>query len=505
MTNEKVAEGLANEICSYINIRRDKKEEDFLKTKPKKNKQGVITNGAINNRLIAILKGIGSISDTVIKIDKSKKDKVQTALDFQRERYEALQSLTTGEIVDEAIITLRQEYQEFVIKNNTEHDAVTWLNTWCEKAKDISFATHVGKLTHSSSKSSSILDTSSEVRVGYLTTNSLIDIKIDTASSNAASLPVADILKLSVNDISILDCLKSGNKSVFNYITDNKGLVEKWSDQLKQAYDSRQKQSYFLSKQIYFPTSENDYHLLLPLTSSSLVHAVHLEHKKYFEDSERLEAREQKNKLKYSAFEFRTYPNKAYIHVTGSNHSNASSLNGKRGGRIALMAAMPPQWQSKPISYINSHSIFEKALAYELKQPITELRNYLQLIKNKALSISEPKRNAAVKSKLQAISDQLFDHLGLVNQSEKEGWTINSQLLIEQQLMFEPWREDETARLVKNNKQWQKKLSQDYGRWLNGQLNKNKKLNPTAVHAGLWADCFALELREIVATQEVTI
>lgn len=116
------------------------------------------------------------------------------------------------------MINLKQELFEFVIKNSKDHEPVEWLNNWAQKAKDISFATHVGKLTHSSSKSSSIFDTTTDIDNRYLSTNTLKSLAIDTASSNAASLPVADVLNLSVADVSLLDRIKEGDGSFLGYL-----------------------------------------------------------------------------------------------------------------------------------------------------------------------------------------------------------------------------------------------------------------------------------------------
>jgi len=503
--NEEHAQLLADEIVVYIYGRRDKKEEDFLKSKLKKNKKGEITNGAINDRLLSIVNMSGKDKAEISKIGKSKKTKEQTSLSFQRDKYNSLLQFIDEQVVDTKLLDLKSEYHEFSLNNDKEHNVVTWLTQWAVKAKDISFATHVGKLTHSSSKSTSILDTTKEKNDCYLTTNSLSDIEVDTASSNAASLPIADILQLEVDGISVLDCLKNGDKSVFKKLTENEDLIDEWCGQLKQAYDSTEKQSYFLSKQIYFPTEDNSYHLLLPLTSSSLVHKLFLEHKNYFEDEQKI-AREKKSNKKYSPTITCTYPNKAYLHVTGSNPSNASSLNGKRGGRIALLPSIPPQWQSNFHFHINKSSVFGKSLGFELSHEIDDLRKYLLLIKNKSLSISEPKRNAAVISKLQAISNSFFDYVEQVNNSmPNTRWSCDSNLPIEQQLMFEPWREDGAAIAVKKNKQWEQVLSQSYGCWLNRQLKQKNKLSLTATHEALWADSFSIELREYIAIQEVSV
>ncbi len=505
MINEDVSKTLSGGIIEYINNRRDKKEEVFLKDKPKKNKQGIITNGAINARLLVIIKTLSQNKTEIASLDKSKKTKEQTALVFQQNKYKQLLSFVDEDVINSQLLDIKSEYQEFLLKNGSEHEPTFWLTQWSIKAKDISFATHVGKLTHSSSKSSSILDVTVEKNESYLTTNSLHRVEIDTASSNAASLPIADILKITASDISILDCLKNNDYSLFDNLTNDKSLISGWCEQLKQAYDSSKKQSYFLSKQTYFPIEDNKYHLLLPLTSSSLVHELHLEHKKYWDEDQEL-AREQKYKKQYSVTATCTYPNKAYLHVTGSNHSNASSLNGKRGGRISLLPTMPPQWQSNFPSYDNKDEMFDKALAFELKSVLDDLRLYLLLIKNKELSISDPKRNATVINKLQAISNHFFNYIEAINSNTaNSNWTCESNLPIEQQLLFEPCRKDEIAIAIKVNKQWMKTLSRSYGRWLSKQLKQKNKLTLSSIHEALWADVFLIELREFIATQEVTL
>jgi CRISPR-associated protein Csy1 len=507
MINEEITEQLSKKIIGYIYSRRDKKEEEFLKAKAKKNKQGEITNGAINIQLLNIVKKLSDDTKTITIIEKAKKTREQTALAFQQDKYKQLMALIADDVIDGRLHTIKTKYQDFVLANNNEHAPVTWLNQWVVKAKDISFATHVGKLTHSSSKSSSILDTTVEINNSYLTTNSLDSLEVDTAATNAASLPIADVLKLTVNGISVLDCLKQGDKSLFQKLTNDDALIDEWGNQLKQAYDSTQKQSYFLSKQIYFPTQKGQYHLLLPLASSSLIHVLHLEHKNYWED-EQVIARKQKSAKMYSPAITCTYPNKALLSITSNikAHSNVSPLNKERLGKVSLLSATPPQWRSRLASYIERATVFDKALAFELREEINELKNYLLLIKNKSLSISEPKRNAAVMNKLQTISSQLFNYVETINNNETMvGWTIESKLSIEQQLMFEPWREDEAVKALKINNQWQKTLSKTYGRWLNQQLTQKSHLTPTTIHAALWADCFLLELREMVATQEVAL
>ncbi|WP_168195190.1 type I-F CRISPR-associated protein Csy1 [Shewanella sp. SNU WT4] len=508
LSEQDISSALADKFIVYLAERRDSKEEAFLKSKIKRNKQGKVTNGAIVECVIIQLEKVlpaDKVKTLKAEIKKLKKSKEQTALEFQRKKLEDLLKWSGEVLTDPLLINLKQELFDFVIKNSKDHEPVEWLNNWAQKAKDISFATHVGKLTHSSSKSSSIFDATTDINNKYLSTNTLKSLAIDTASSNAASLPVADVLNLSVAGVSLLDRIKEGDGSFFSLFTENQSLIDNWLNQFKQAFDSSSKQSYFLSKQVYFPIANDEYHLLLPLISSSLAHELHLEHKKRWDEPFKT-AFEQKGNKKYSDQVVATYPNKASLHVTGSNHSNASSLNGKRGGRISLMAALPPQWNAKLPSYSEHQSIFSRSLAYELWDEISELSSYLLLLKNKELSVSEPKRNAAILAKLSAINGQFFNFIEAVNNSESDiGWTLTSKLDIEYQVLFEPWRDDEAALDLKKNNDWQNKISQDFGRWLNQQLNKNKQLKLTPIQAALWADCFLLDLKEFFAIKEVEL
>lgn len=497
-----IQQAIAKDIKDYLSSRRDQKEEELLKSKPQKSK-GVVSKGIII-RLIDITKRLHVNKEVITEIEKAKKNKEQTNLEFQRQKYQALLDLLDSDVFDNELNELKTEYNQFILNLNEQYEPANWLDVWVDKAKDISFATHVSKLTHSSSKGTSILDKSESRDNCYLTTNSLIDVKIDTASSNAASLPIADILKISREGYSVLDCLKSGSTQLFGIFTSNKEQIERWTTALTQAYDSEIKQSYFLLKQVYFPNENGEYHLLLPLTSSSLAQELHLEQRRLFEE-EHTVAKEQRKNSKYSPVPVVSYPNKARINITGSNHSNASAFNGSRGGKIILLSAQPPQWQDQPTHYRDKTTIFDRQLAFRLAPEISELKIYLQLLRNKELSDSAPVRRAVITRKFQDISSALFDIVLFTNQQERTNWTQESKLSIPYQLLFEPWRNDEVAEAEKLTNQWQDELCKDFAYWLNNQLNYKNKLNLSLVQSELWLKLFAQELSKFIAVQEVSL
>lgn len=144
MISKQVSQVLAKKIEVYLAARKDKKHEDYLKSKPQ-TKKGITSKG-INTRLIIIAKRLVNDDEAVRLIEKSKKGKEQTPLSFQLQKYQDLLSLV-DDAMDNELSELKTEYQQFLNDLEQQHQVVNWLDEWAEKAKDISFATHVAKLT----------------------------------------------------------------------------------------------------------------------------------------------------------------------------------------------------------------------------------------------------------------------------------------------------------------------------------------------------------------------
>lgn len=434
----------------------------------------------------------------------SKKEKIEFGKTISNELVILLQRYDVLHDIIESYQNLIVEIKDIESWNKYEQ----WIDWALYYGEDSYLATHISKLGHSSSKGSSVdvrfHDSCKKYNSKYLTTDT--PLSLDTAYPDNKYSSISKLYTSVCEGKYIGDLLREDGRKYLSSFTSNNSRLEFWKSKFSTNIVSKNKRSYFLSKQTYYPIDDGHYHLLLPLKSSSLIHALHLEHKKYWDDEERETARKQKSAKKYSSVETISYPNKAYLHVTGSNHSNASSLNGQRGGRISLLPTMPPQWRSSRASYVKRTSVFDKTLSYVLTDDINDLKKYLLLLKNKKLSMSKPVRDAAVMRKLQTISEHFFDYTQSINMREsEEGWTCNSQLPTEQQLLLEPWRDDEIAKKVKINKEWQERLSKSYGKWLNNQLKKKSALALKPIHTELWGQYFLNDLREFVATQEAVL
>ncbi|MBC8211510.1 MAG: type I-F CRISPR-associated protein Csy1 [Gammaproteobacteria bacterium] len=489
---------MAQEISRYISERRDKKELALLKEKPNK---GI---GGINIRLTKAAETFFGKSHEPLKILISKKkDKAQSALEFQQSKYQALLFLLGEHQIDNLVLDITQEYRETLHIINQEHVPTAWLNQWAVKASDISFATHVAKLTHSSSKGSSIFDKTTSSNHAYLTTNMLKWLETDTATANAASAPAGEILTLQINDKSLLDYVKEDDRTAFEHLTDNKEYIENWISCFKQAYDSDHKTSHFLSKQVYYPIENQQYHLLLPLVSSTMAHALFLKFRELSNEGHK-SIREQKSKKKFDEKIATSYSNKATLTLTRSvkAHSNISSLNKDRFGELTLLPCSPPKWQSNEKLSLNQTNLFNRQLSFKLKDEVKDLQRLLLVIKSKGIGSKKPEMHQAIVGYVSDIAQAFFVEIikfSLLN--NEKGWTQKSSLTLPQQLLLEPGRDDEEAIQERNKKQWLSEVSDDFAEWLNRQL-KHKQLNLTLTQQRLWKDVFSPQLREFIATQE---
>jgi len=490
---------MAQEIIRYISERRDKKELALLKEKPNKGK------GGINARLIKVAEEfLGKSHEPLKTLISKKNDKTQTALEFQQSKYQGLLLLLDEHQIDNLVFDITQEYRETLKNIDQEHVPTTWLNQWAAKASDISFATHVAKLTHSSNKGSSILDKTTSSNNAYLTTNMLKRLEIDTATANAASAPAGEILTLQANDKSLLDFVKENDRTVFEHMTDNHEHIDNWISCFKQAYDSDYKTSHFLSKQVYYPIDNQQYHLLLPLVSSSMAHALFLKFRE-LSNEENKAIREQKSKKKFDEKVAVSYSNKATLTLTRSAkaHSNISSLNKDRFGELTLLPSSPPKWQSTQQLSLKQTSLFNRQMSFKLQEETQDLQSLLLIIKSKGVGSKKPAMQQAIVGYVNDVAQAFFvEVMKFSLLSNEKGWTQKSSLPLTQQLLLEPCRDDEEAAQEINRKQWPDEVADDFAEWLNTQL-KHKQLNLTPIQQRLWKDIFSPQLREFIATQEV--
>ena len=358
--------------------------------------------------------------------------------------------------------------------------------------------THIAKLTHSSTKASNIdakaFDKNSSKTL-IVTVNCSKEIKKDFAYSTAAYAQIAEFLHLIGKEICI-------NPTALKPYAQDGTQLQLWQEQFSLVFNEKTKSSHILAKQVYFPlTSATDYHLLTPLISSSLAQVIY---DRIWEarrkDTPVNKARAEKT---FSSEVVSLFHRTAVLKATQTNHQNVSNLNGKRSGQLILLPAIPPQWQAQTKPPTHLKTLFNKQLAAQAREPLTELKDLLLAIKANKLSVNL-QRKQLIREHITDIADVVFDYAAQIQGLKQHGWSQASQLPTHQQYWLDPLRSDDDFQTAKTTLDWSSDVVIDFSKWINRQI-KHKQLTLGVAHEKQWQKLFTPLLREFNALAEADI
>jgi CRISPR-associated protein Csy1 len=430
---------------------------------------------------------------------KSKKEKSQRAIDFQRQKRQAVFALEQKpEDLDST--KLNQDYAKKCADLANKYAANTWISKAAQDAVSVSFATHVAKLTHSKIDSPSFYDSVSSARTDILTTASLTDKVIDGAVAGNQFAPIFQFLELELKGNKLAAEFASDSNKTLETFTQTSEELALWNASFKKVLSGEKPSSHALAKQIYFPVDIKNinnpkaYNLLCQMKSSSLAQAVY---ENVFDEQQK-ETKELRKKSKYSELPVLSFINNARLSVTASNHSNASQLNGTRGGKLHLFSTQPPTWQSQLKPPLYKKSLFDAFSHPSVNVDIDYLRDYLLRFERIELSIKNPQRLKWIEKWLANIIDELLNYAATI-QTPSPGWSNseNSKLKPEHQYFLDPYRDDENFQNARKSSNWQSVVGNDFSRWLNRRLvGKDKKFTPQPEHTRLWATLLEQPIRD---------
>ena len=430
---------------------------------------------------------------------KNKKSKEQTDIQFQRHKalkIIRLRQKPEGMDFVKSIKEYRSKFQEI----SNKYEPKKWLSENSKKAGSVSFATHVSKLTHSKIDSPSLYDKVNVKSPCLLTTSCLNKKIIDGAVSGNQFAPIFQFLELEFKGEKLATQFSNRDNLILECFSEDKEELSQWNTGFNLALSAKGKSSHALAKQIYFPINKDDrlqkntYHLLCHLKSSSLAHAIY---ENIFDESQK-EPKEQKGKHKFSTIETVSFIEKAKLSVTASNHSNASQLNGKRGGKIFLFSTQPPTWQSQLKAPIYKKSLFDYFGNSHITEEVNYLREFLLRFENIGLSIKDPKRYKHLERWVNRLIDEVLFYTSSI-QAMPAGWSMAKEIKLksEHQYFLDPYRDDKDFQNKREATDWQSVICNDFAQWLNQKLKgKDKQFTPQAEHTRLWKNIFETPLRE---------
>ncbi|MCT8346993.1 type I-F CRISPR-associated protein Csy1 [Photorhabdus temperata] len=418
---------------------------------------------------------------------------------FDKEAKKKLAKLNSSE----DIVLVQQEFAKQRKELEKCYTVGNWLDDAASRASQIRLATHVLKFTHTDARGSSILAVQSKSNaigdIQYLSTATLHKPAID-AAGNAAALDLAKLLLTEYQEgDSLLANMSRGDYSVLAELAENEQQLELWISGFQQVLSDKQLSSHRLAKQLYFPVSHDEYHLLSPLFSSSLAHSM----RQRIIEARFGELSKEINKAKkeeYWCAETKIiYPNTAIQSFGSTKPQITSYLNNVRGGRVWLLSCSAPNWLSiikPPMEY---RSIFDRRSEFVslARETIGKMRQYLFVVQ-------DIENNRKIRKLRQEFVDQIIDILfnyvaGIQNLFELKGWSANDdcELKRAQQLWLDPYRcqLDKEFRFEREGGDWKKEIAADFSYWLNQSL-KHERLEMELSERREWASVFKKRLRE---------
>ena len=394
---------------------------------------------------------------------------IQTRLDDKLEKlekeYNKDKKAAKGD--EQKLLALAESFKEKKEGLVEKYEIREWLNNAAKRAQQIQLVTHAQKYTHPDAKGTNFYSLNSKKSSQFMDTSWLVDPAIDTIG-NAAALDVGAFLQLEHNGKTVFSLLKEGNSEVFSELSGCEDQAEAWVNDFKTVFYKDQRPSSHLSKQMYFPIDESNYHLIAPIFPSSLANELYQKINDSIFSKEAKEAKKARKEKKFSEHKSKVFPGLGELSFGGTKPQNISQLNSKRGGRAFLLNCAPPHWNTVLRPPLKINSIFYGPFGRRVRIDLLELRDFI------AKNIHKPSTKLLRDiraERIEKIIDQ-FLQFGAEIQSltEHAGWSAkpDCNLPEAQKLWLDPLHveNDKNFKEKREKGEWREKLAKEFAAWL---------------------------------------
>lgn len=364
---------------------------------------------------------------------------------------------------------------EYIEQFKAEH----WLTDAARRAGQISMVTHAPKYTHSDTRSTGVLLRSEDKQryaqsERYIDSLTLNDLPVDVVG-NAAALDVARLLQLEGGDSTLLNEVAAGESPALNELAASNEQAQEWLQGFQTALRDKALTSDQLSKQLYFPAAES-YHLISPLYASSLSHNLHERLTDSFYSEHTKALRQARKAEKFHPDDLVIFPNIAMQGFGGSNAQNVSLLNKRRFGRAFLLSSQPPNWEQTASIPVKGTQAFWNEYNQRAWKTAKFLQSYLEGIFKRTSTLERRDRRAELVDEL--VDTLLLCAANIQHQSDKRGWSMESDLTLAEQLWLDPHRSefDEAFRTEREKNEWQGEIARQFSAWLNYKISHKSDL-----------------------------
>ena len=370
-----------------------------------------------------------------------------------------------------------------------QHARETWLADAAQRVVQIQVVTHTLKPIHPDARGTNLFRAPHELPAHSEVGSHVLrqDFSSDVVG-NAAALDVFKLLKLPVDGRPLLAWMQDGDSDLLAALSDDTDQASEWLTAFTgiTAARSATPSSHTLAKQLYWLVSEDpadnaQYHLLAPLYSSALAHAVFQTiNEDRFGEAGKL-ARQARYAQRDHDTGYREYPDLAVETFGGTKPQNISQLNSERGGNNYLLASRPPKWKSRELKApLFTDSVFPRfGRIAEVRITVHILRDFLE---------SGPPSTMETRNRRDALLDRLIDELvdfaHPLQATLPAGWThdLDCRLVEAERLWLDPGRaetDDPTDTEFCSAWQrmdWPAEIGRRFGNWLNHELGQSLPL-----------------------------
>jgi CRISPR-associated protein Csy1 len=371
----------------------------------------------------------------------------------------------------------------------SKYDYPTWLADAARRVGQIQAVTHVLKATHPDARGTSLHVKPETLHPhAEIGSHTLAEAFAEDVVGNAAALDVFKFLKLEVDGRKLLDWMQQSDADLLAALDSDPDTAKEWAAAFGGLVRASAKAaSHVNAKQLYWltgddPANNHQYHLLQPLFSSSLAHAVHADIQDVrFGEANKL-ARQARRNGDASESGYRDYRGLVVRKLGGTKPQNISQLNSERGGVNYLLASLPPRWRDDNTPKLLAvDSALERFAAFEEVRPLVkQLADFL---------LTDPPKTVETRQKRETMEralGQLLAVFGISAQAQMTpGWTRDNdcrlplceQLWLDQERIELPPREDaqghqQDADFIAAYEwgDWPDEVAGRFANWLNKRL-----------------------------------
>lgn len=360
-----------------------------------------------------------------------------------------------------------------------------WLTEAAPLAKQLQMVTHAIKFTHTdipTKDSCSIYAPGGTTQPegmlnGQLFCTASLTSPMRDLVGNAAVLNVANFLQIGHEGKTLLEFIEQGDSSPLKPFAKDEIQLAEWMGAFKQALEGNELSSHKLAKQLYFPIANGQYHLLAPLYSSSLAHALNSRIAATRYPDEIKQVRKAKKEGRFHGTPVVDFPNTAVRTYGGTKPQNVSQLNSSQGGKSFLLSCAPPNWEAQAKPPLGVKSVFSRNhFGLRVRKEVWSLREYL--LKKVDNDSTKPIRDQRAE-RVDQVLDQLVQYAAeLQNLSGHVGWSAlpDCKLSRAEQLWLDPYRAelDEVFAAERDKDDWQADIADQFARWFNRGLKHEK-------------------------------